>query len=67
MTDLIQIKIKRSDYPRLVAHGVAGQAVHEAMTNLLDMAERPANYIDKTVITRDGKEVIVRQLSEGKP
>ena len=40
MTDLMQIKIKREDYPRLVAHGVAGQAVHEAMTNLLNKVEQ---------------------------
>lgn len=36
MTDLIQIKIKRSDYERLVKFGVAGEPVHEAETRAID-------------------------------
>ena len=39
MADLIQIKIKRSDYDRLVKFGVAGEPVHEAQTRALDKAE----------------------------
>jgi hypothetical protein len=39
MIDLIQIKIKRSDYDRLVKFGVAGEPVHEAETRALDKAE----------------------------
>ena len=39
MTDLIQIKIKRSYYDRLVKFGVAGEPVHEAETRVLDKAE----------------------------
>lgn len=39
MANLIQIKIKRSDYDRLVKFGVAGEPVHEAETRALDKAE----------------------------
>jgi len=34
-TDLIQIKIKKTDYARLVKYGVAGEPVHEAASHLL--------------------------------
>ena len=43
MADLIQIKIKRSDYDRLVKFGFAGEPVHEAETRALDKAEGKNN------------------------
>ena len=58
MVDLIQIKIKRSDYDRLVKFGVAGEPVHEAETRALNEAvEWKAKY-DKLLATkREMKEM----------
>lgn len=40
--DLIQIKIKSTDYPRLIKFGYAGEPIHVAMTRVLDLAEKNA-------------------------
>ncbi len=50
--DLIQIKIKRSDYDRLVKFGVAGEPVHEAATRALDKAETLQAKYDKLLAAK---------------
>ena len=50
MTDLIQIKIKRDDYPRLVAHGVASSRLQVSGMGGVGMANDPANRATRFIV-----------------